>query len=359
MTEILLFNLKIGIIWMILFSLAMLRFFKKRRKIEDKVCLIFGIIIGIIMIVIQGYIIYIIFKSLSFIANTEILFNHVIESTGELTYNKKLIHLFYYFETLIKEQDLTAEDRRILRNILQQINLREIIDDTTTLENIKIYIDNLIDNYIQNITYKKKENQWYILFRNILGLTAVTSALHHFVDYYSALWTIISELQDLNKLYQIGHNISVSAAEKIGQTTAYGYHRFVLSFFDELRNEFPSILDIIFLYGLGDIPLQIRILLSSILIAILGTFLLPGFLHSFEKNTIPKLTSYLERPLCTKPAPIEELITFLDDMSTVSRIVPYNLYYSLSSISLLLVFITSFILFRKKYKRNAKENKNK
>lgn len=305
-----------------------------------------------IVTVMQLYIFWILlFKPELIFADTEVLFNYIITITKTYTIEDKIMYIYQYFDYYIQSTLLTVEEQDLLRDKLRQINFQEIINETITLKDIKMnirafiateyYRDHVI--IIEKIMelYTEKENSWYNLLRNILIISGISTGILKTISYYDSLLTVLQGLQDVDGIGRISHEVGRIFYKHANQ------YEFKFHLFDLFGNankykntiylsqifetKLSSLLDILLYYGLDTIPLQVRIILTGIIAGFVSTIVLPRIIHFFEK-----------------PVLIESKVNiiFLDDMSTIAVIAPYNLYYYCFGVTFLMVI--SVLVFIKK-----------
>jgi hypothetical protein len=305
-----------------------------------------------VIVALQIYIFWILlFKPVLIFPNTEILFDHLIRITKIYTIEDKIMYIYQYFDYYIQSTLLTVEEQDLLRDKLRQINFQEIINETITLKDIKMnirafiateyYRDHVI--IIEKIMelYTEKENSWYNLLRNILIISGISTGILKTISYYDSLLTVLQGLQDVDGIGRISHEVGRIFYKHANQ------YEFKFHLFDLFGNankyqntiylsqifetKLSSLLDILLYYGLDTIPLQVRIILTGIIAGFVSTIVLPRIIHFFEK-----------------PVLIESKVNiiFLDDMSTIAVIAPYNLYYYCFGVTFLMVI--SALVFIKK-----------
>src|SRR3978361_168146 len=297
-----------------------------------------------IMVVLQGYIFWhtLIKPEIFFMYNEE-LFNNIIIITRTFTIEEKIMYLYQYFDYYIQSTGLTIEEQDLLRYKLRQVNFQEIIKEITTLKDIKYnlrywiaeeYYKNHVD-IIERIMrlYTEKQNPWYDLLRNTLVISGISTGILKTISYYNYFLTVLEQLQDPYGRYMVGQDVLSMCSNHINR---YRWSIYIHRIFE---NKLPSILDIILYYGLEYIPLQIRIILMSIIFGLVGTYFLPGFIHYFEKPLIHEIKVY---------------VTFLEDMSTIPIIAPYNCYYFIAA-AVIVIFISTFLLLKMLKNKRKKE----
>ena len=300
--------------------------------------IVFWIVAGL-----QAYIFWLLlFKPELIIPDSEIILDNIIKIRRIYTIEGKIMYLYQYFDYYIQSTSLTIEEQDLLRDKLRQIDFKEIIDETTTLkdiiENMRYFI---AAEYYKNaifiterITelYMQENPWWYNLIRNISFITVISTGIMNTVFYYEEFLTVVRRLNDPYQIYLMGLEIR-SNYPKLAQMPFDFISKVV-------KDPFPSLFDHLFYYGIN-IPLQVGIILSAIIFALFGTFLLPGFINSF--NTRP----LIENKVC---------VTFLDNMSTIPIIAPYNQYYLVGLFLVIILIIIGFKIRASKAK--AKTNIN-
>jgi hypothetical protein len=279
----------------------------------------------------------------------EIILDKGIIINQTFTLDEKKDFLYKYLHYILDNSSSIAEYHK--GNILSKItdeNLINYLSNDTTIQQIRDYVKNLplvylrIEQFydkkffeIYHETFFLAQNEmvspWYTLLKNLLFMGALITT----TIYYTRLWAIMQKLQDPYELYRI--------ASEIMSMDPYGRSFFlnrstVLNFFAKLKLNLPSIADIILLYGLENIPLQVKLIFTGVATALSGTLLLPKFI------------SYLLPPLPTNK-PIDTIyVTFLNDMSGIPIIYPYNRYYIMGIGIVLLSVILMKLYFENKKK---------
>lgn len=242
---------------------------------------------------VQGFIGCMLLKYHLSITDTDIVINFVIDNSTEftLTVNGKIAYFFYYLEMSMELTTINAEDRIMLRYMVQQIDLKILIEDKTTINDIKIYIDRMIDNYLQYVAEKNQIlPRLYIIFKYIVITGAVTTAVISMQHFYA----IFTQLQNPMELSRIATKMIEGNPSKI---TLYKLWEFL----GNLKYELYDVVDLFLFDG---IPLQIKIIFIGIYAMVSGTYLLPSLVHSLETHFNQSLQ--------------KDSVIFLDDLPVVS-----------------------------------------
>lgn len=316
---------------------------------------------------IQSYLFWILLlKPELFFPETEVLWNNVFTIIKVYTYEEKVMYLFQYFEYRIA--GLTANEQELLRCILRMVAFDTIIDETTTLKDIIYYVKGFIqtqyyystimimDHIISEVEILEDGPNLRAKLYNILkyliafgGLAGGVDGLRYHIYLVDVLYhegpraALRSELtfkyrrfiKELYKEYIKSVYPSpplVYGEDRIKQTVEF-------FFYNMRKYGFYGILDIFTYYGVDVIPLQLKIIFVGISSAIIGTFILPDIVQYFKQSTTEEIT----------PIPIEDLITFLDNMSTVPIIAPNNPIYCLGILLVFIVFTVLTLYYRKSH----------
>lgn len=278
--------------------------------------------------ILQGYVFWILLLNpILFFCYNEVIFNTIIKITKVYTIEEKIMYVFQYFDHYIQSTALTIEEQDILRYKLRKIRFYRIVDETSTLKDIQYYVRLVIQTEYYRNTIMCMEDLivriqnlmndspwWYPSLRDTIAMVAIIKTIKYIIDYYTQLWTIIKKLQDPYELYHIAREVLSMDPHHRG----FFYNRHaVLEILTNVKAKLPSILDIILFYGIEDIPLQLKLIFIGITIGLSGTLLLPNFIQYLKPLTNPILkddTIY---------------VTFLEDISSIPVINPYNVYYFL------------------------------
>jgi hypothetical protein len=311
---------------------------------------------------IQGYILWLlILKPELIISNSEVILDSFLKITRIYTLEEKIMYLYNYFEYYITHTGLTIKEQEKLRYLLREINYSNIINETTTLKDIikevkmfiqtnyyativRVYEDLISQVEMYEMAKEKGKmssnvQSWYTLLKNVLFIGALVTTLIYNREYYTKLWTVIKKLQDPYELYRTAGEIMFM--DPYGRNFIW-YRYTILEFFTKLKTKLPSIADIILLYGLEYIPLQVKLIFTGVTTALSGTLLLPKFI------------SYLLPPLPTNK-PIDTIyVTFLKNMLSVPIINCYNLYY-FTILGMVILSVIFIIVYKNKKKRTYRK----
>lgn len=236
----------------------------------------------------------------------------------------------------MKELNLVKEYRDLCFELIMKNkeNIKQVLKDKNTIEEIKDFAKMIVDKQLYEI-----KNSWYTFLKHALGIAAISSFTINIIAYSSTLWATFKSLLVPYKAYILGKEV-VGRYPPIREEDIISI---IEHFIAQEQKSLYSILDIILYYGIEVVPLEVRIILTFTLAAFGGTTLLP------------RLVSYLESSKeGTRQLPIEELVTFSDNMSIVPVIPLYTVYHS---VGFLLVFIITLQLRKTKQNKTNVENK--
>jgi hypothetical protein len=129
--------------------------------------------------------------------NSDLLWDWFITIKRIYTIDEKIMYVYQYFDYYSK--NATIIDTEYLRHMLRQIDFKPLIDNTTTLQDIQLYIKGFVHNSIYLETYMDLINDLdtkpNILPRSTytrdfligLGVTLITLI---FLRYYNDVWFI-------------------------------------------------------------------------------------------------------------------------------------------------------------------------
>lgn len=209
--------------------------------------------------ILLGYMFWLIIYGVQPVYLDTIIANYVIRTNQTSSNDWKIIYLLQYAEQYMVYCNLTEDDKAVVRDLMKQIDYKNLINDHTTLVDIKTYLHKFIDDYIQ----RNDTNQWFGLLKNVIGIAAISKVGVWFIQCCS----VIYQLHDPYKLYLIGTGI----INKIPHGSDFIYNAFYY-----------------FYQSVHTLPFQMLSSAESVVVGLIILIILTPIFHILDNKEPPK-----------------------------------------------------------------------